>query len=80
MTQAAKDFAGTLRRVTTGRESVILKRGRRVVAVMLPPAVLDALEDLEDIRQANKAMVAHERDPSGSVTLEEYERRRGGKV
>lgn len=80
VTQAAKDFAGTLRRVTVEHESVVLKRGRRTVAVMLSPAVLDTLEDLEDVRQADKAMAAYEHDPSGAITLEEYERRRGGKV
>ncbi len=80
VTQAAKDFAGTLRRVTVQHEAVVLKRGRRAVAVMLPPAVLDALEDLEDIRQADKAMAAYERDQSGAITLEEYERQRGGKA
>ena len=36
VTQASKDFAGTLRRVTAGHESVVLKRGRRAVAVILP--------------------------------------------
>ena len=46
---------------------------------MLSPAVLDALEDIEDIRQADKAMAVYERDQSGAITLEEYERRRGGK-
>ena len=80
VTQATKDFAGTLRRVTVQHESVVLKRGRRVVAVMLSPAVLDALEDIEDIRQADKAMAVYERDQSGSITLEEYERQRGGKA
>ena len=80
VTQAAKDFAGTLRRVTVRHETVVLKRGRRTVAVMLPPAVLDALEDFEDIRQADKAIAAYERDQSGAITLEEYERQRGGKA
>lgn len=36
VTKAAKDFAGTLRRVTDGHESVILKDGRRAVAVIIP--------------------------------------------
>lgn len=75
--QAAKDFAGTLRRVTAEHKSVVLKRGRRTVAVILSLAVLDALEDLEDIRQADKAMATYERDPSGAITLGEYERQRG---
>ena len=79
VTQATKDFAGTLRRVTVQHEAVVLKRGRRVVAVMLSPAILDTLEDIEDVRQADKAMAAYERNQSGSITLEEYERRRGDK-
>ena len=80
VTQAAKDFAGTLRRVTVQHESVVLKHGRRAVAVILPPAMLEALEDLEDVRQADKAMAAYERDQTGAISLEEYERKRGGKA
>ena len=76
VTQATKDFAGTLRRVTVPHESVVLKRGCRVVAVILSPAIFDTLED---IRQADKAMAVYERDQSGAITLEEYERRRGDK-
>jgi antitoxin (DNA-binding transcriptional repressor) of toxin-antitoxin stability system len=36
VTQVEKDFAGTLRRVTVGHEAVILKRGRKAVAVIVP--------------------------------------------
>ena len=36
------------------------------------------LEDLEDIRAADAALVEHEKDPSGAVTLEHYIRRREG--
>jgi antitoxin (DNA-binding transcriptional repressor) of toxin-antitoxin stability system len=78
--QATKDFAGTLRHVTAGHEAVVLKRGRQAVAVMLPPDMAEMVEDLKDIALADKAMLEHERDPSGAVTLEEYERRRGGKA
>lgn len=60
VTQATKDFAGTLRRVTAEHETIVLKRGRRAVAVMLPPAVLDALEDLRDIQEADRVMKAIE--------------------
>ncbi len=73
---ATKDFAGTLRRVTRGHEAVVLRRGRRAVAVMLPPDMAEALEDLEDIRAADATLVEYEKDPSGSVTLEDYIRRR----
>jgi len=34
--QAEKDFAGTLRRVTSGHEAVILERGHQAVAVIIP--------------------------------------------
>lgn len=46
--EAGRDFAGTLRRGTSGHEVIVLKRGKRDVAVMLPMAVMEALEDLED--------------------------------
>lgn len=41
------------------------------MAVMLSPTVLDTLEDLEDVRQADKAMAAYEHDPSGAITLDD---------
>lgn len=34
--QAEKDFAGTLRRVAVQHEAVILKRGKKPVAVIVP--------------------------------------------
>ena len=76
VTAAAKDFAGTLRRVTQGHEAVRLRSGRRTVAILLPPDMAEALEDLEDIRAADAALAAHEKDPSGAVPLDEYLRRR----
>jgi prevent-host-death family protein len=36
VTEAGKDFAGTLRRVTAKHEAVILRRGRQAVAVIVP--------------------------------------------
>ena len=74
--EAGRDFAGTLRRVTSGHESVILQRGSRAVAVMVPPDILEALEDFEDARAADAAYAEHVKDPSKAVTLAEYERRR----
>lgn len=66
---AVKDFAGTLRRVTRGHEAVILQRGRRTVAVLMPP---DMAEDLADVQAAEAALAEYEKDPSGAVTLDEY--------
>jgi len=34
--QAEKDFAGTLRRMTAKHEAVILQRGHKAVAVLVP--------------------------------------------
>ena len=79
VTEAGRDFAGTLRRMEAGHEAVIVKRGRKAVAVMVPPDMIEALEDLADIRQADAAYSAHVKNPSQAVTLEEYERRRRGK-
>ena len=70
---AVKDFAGTLRHVTHGHEPVILRRGRRTVAVLMPP---DMAEDLADVEAAEAALAEHDRDPSGAVTLDEYLTRR----
>ncbi len=72
--EAERDFKGTLRRVTSGHEVIVLKRGKREVAVMMPMSVM---EDLEDIRDADAAYAAHIKDPSKAITLDEYERRRG---
>jgi antitoxin (DNA-binding transcriptional repressor) of toxin-antitoxin stability system len=79
VTEASRDFVGTLRRMEAGHEAVIVKRGQKAVAVMVPPDMLEALEDLEDIREADKALAAHRKDPSGAVTLAEYEHRRKGR-
>jgi antitoxin (DNA-binding transcriptional repressor) of toxin-antitoxin stability system len=75
--QATKDFAGTLRHVTSGREAVILKRGRKAVAVMIPPEMIEALQDLEDIQEAAKAMAAHEKGPSRTVPWAQVKREAG---
>ena len=54
--EAGRDFAGTLRRMEAGHEAVIVKRGRKAVAVMVLPEMLEALEDLEDIREADRVL------------------------
>ena len=77
--QAEKDFAGTLRMVTTDHQTVILQRGHKAVAVMVPPDMIEAMEDAADIRAADKAMAEHEKDPSKAMPLEHYVQRREGK-
>ena len=77
--QAEKDFAGTLRRVTIGHETVILQRGHKAVAVMMPPDMIEALEDAADIREADRVMKAIEKGQTKTVQLEDYIRQRAGK-
>ena len=50
----AKDAAAVLQRVMAGHESVMVKQGRRAVAVLLPPDVLQKLEDAADTREADR--------------------------
>lgn len=75
--RATKDFAGTLRRVTSGHEAVVLQRGRKAVAVMIPPEMIEEIEDLEDIREADKAMAEYEKDPSKAVSWAQVKREAG---
>ena len=75
--EATRDFAGALRHVTADHELVVLKRGRKAVAVMLPPDVLEVLEDLEDVRAADKAVAEHAKDPSKAVPWDQVKREAG---
>ena len=77
VTQAAKDFNGTLRRMTANHEAVIVKRGRKAVAVMIPPEMIGELEDLEDVQEADKAIAEYEKDPSKGVSWEQVKREAG---
>lgn len=72
--EAGRDFAGTLRRMETGHEAVVVKRGRKAVALMIPPDMLEALEELEDIRAADKALAEHRKNPSAAVPWEQVKR------
>ena len=76
--EAERDFRGAVRRMAAGHEAVIVKSGRKAVAVMMTPDMAEALEDLEDIRTADAAYAAHVKNPSKAVTLEAYERHRKG--
>ncbi len=67
---AERDFKGTLRRVTTGHEVIVLKRGKRDVAVMLPMSVMEDLEDLEDIREADRILAEIRAGRQKTIPLE----------
>ena len=60
-----------LHRITEGHESVILKRGRKTVAVMMPPDVLEALEDLKDVQEADALYTENLKNPSRAVSLQQ---------
>ena len=75
--EAGRDFAGTLRRMEAGHEAVIVKRGRKAVAVMVLPEMLEALEDLEDIREADKALAEYRQNPAAAVPWERIKREAG---
>ena len=66
-----------LHRVMEGHESVILKRGRKTVAVMMPPDVLESLEDLKDVREADAIYTEHLKNPSRTVSLAQVKRDAG---
>jgi uncharacterized protein YbjT (DUF2867 family) len=66
-----------LHQITEGHESVILKRGRKTVAVMMPPDVLEALEDLKDVRSADALYIKHLKNPSRAVSLAQVKRDAG---
>jgi len=75
--QAEKDFAGTLRRVTTGHETVILQRGHKAVAAMIPPSMIEALEDAADIREADRVMKAIESGKTKLIPWEDVKAKAG---
>ena len=75
--EAGRDFAGTFRRMEDGHEAVIVKRGRKAVAVMIPPDMLEALEELDDIREADKAFAEHRKNPAAAVPWAAIKREAG---
>ncbi len=74
VTAAARDFTGTLRRMTDGHQAVIVKRGSKAVAVMIPPDMIGQLEDLEDIREADRARAEYKKNPSTTIPWEQVKR------
>jgi hypothetical protein len=77
LTHPGREFEMALHQITEGHESVILKRGRKTVAVMMPPDVLEALEDLKDVRSADALYIKHLKNPSRAVSLAQVKRDAG---
>jgi len=70
LTHSGRELEIALHRIVEGHESVILKRGRKTVAVMMPPDIIEALEDLKDVREADALYSNHLKDPSRAIPLE----------
>ena len=77
LTHPGREFEIALHRVMDGHESVILKRGRKTVAVMMPPDVLEALEDLKDVREADAIYTEYLKNPSRALPLGQVKRDAG---
>ena len=80
--EARNGLADAINRVSYGGERVIFaRRGKPVAAVVSPGdlALLQRIEDDDDIRAARKALREYERDPSSAITLDEYVRTRGAR-
>lgn len=77
LTHPGREFEIALHRVIDGHESVVLKRGRKTVAVMMPPDILESLEDLKDLREADALLIEHLKTPSRAVSLDQVKRNAG---
>ena len=78
--EARNNFADAINRVSYGGERVVFARRGKPVAALVSAedlALLEKMEDTEDIRAARKALREYERDPSSAITLDEYVRTQG---
>ena len=77
--QARNNLADAINRVSYGGERVLFSRRGKPVAALVSAedlALLQRIEDAEDIRAARKALRQYDRNPSGATTLDEYVRTR----
>ncbi len=77
--EARNNLAETINRVSYGGERVVFARRGKPVAALVSAedlALLQRIEDAEDIRAARKALREYDRNPSSAVTLDEYVRTR----
>jgi len=77
--EARNNLADAINRVSYGGERVVFARRGKPVAALVSAAdlaLLEQIEDDEDIRAARKALREYDRDPSSAITLDEYIRTR----
>ena len=80
--EARNGLADAINRVSYGGERVIFARRGKPVAALVSPedlALLQRMEDAEDIAAARKALKEYDRDPSSAITLDEYVRTRAAR-
>ena len=77
--EARNGLAEAINRVSYGGERVVLARRGKPVAALVSPddlALLQRLEDAEDIRAAATVLKEYDRNPAAFATLAEYKRER----
>lgn len=82
-TKAGADFADVLRRVVRGKERVIIRKGKRPVAALVPMddlRLLEELEDEHDLRVVRERLAEWERGGRKSIPIERVARRLGVKL
>ena len=77
--EARNGLAEAINRVSYGGERVIFARRGKPVAALVSPddlALLQRLEDAEDIRAAATVLKEYDRNPAAFASLAEYKRER----
>ena len=73
--EARNNLAETINRVSYGGERVLFARRGKTVAALVSAedlALLQRIEDAEDIRAAAKVLKEYDRTPAAFKTLDEY--------
>jgi prevent-host-death family protein len=77
--EARNNLADAINRVSYGGERVIFARRGKPIAALVSPAdlaLLQRLEDAEDMRDARKVLKEYDRNPAAFTALDEYKRKR----
>ena len=77
--EARNNLADTINRVSYGGERVVFARRGKPVAALVSAgdlALLQRIEDAEDIKTAAKVLKEYDRNPAAFTTLNEYKRER----
>lgn len=81
--EARNHLADAINRVSYGGERVVFARRGKPVAALVSAgdlALLQGMEDIEDVRDAAKVLKEYARNPSAFVALADYKRKRRAKA